>query len=318
MINSKMEYPKELQKVINDKQIELVEPRRSLFIGVLFFLGFTFVPIVIILFSNWESWSKILVSSGLTIILFFVLYWNNIVRLDEVYLGVPKLFGKRQTKWLFEEGYHWMLPKPIMDIHPIYVGQQNLNIAHQVIPKKDIVLVNIDVSIFWQVVDPFKMTTAQRILNEIDNTGFIKAIQANLRTFAVDSEYDIKSLMTVGNQYGQGVTKLINDFVQSSREDWGIKVLDISMTKLVTVNPETMAKFERILQESLDRESKLIDTNTLADRIKIIIDKAGIPGDIAADFLLGLRGIIQRKESKFMGDIPALASAIELLLKKFL
>ena len=312
-----MLYPKEFKQNIESKGIRLVEPRRTLFIGGLILIILLLFPILIIAFTNWELWTKLIILLGIGIILFFGFYWNNLVHIDEVHVGVPKLFGKRQSSWLLEEGYHWLPPKPIMGVHKVYIGQQNLNVGHQVIPKKEIVQVNVDASVYWQVVDPFKITTAQRILNELDATGFIKAIQGNLRLFAAQNEYDTKSLMTVGEEYGSGVSNKLNAFVKSSREDWGIDILDVSLTKLVTINPDTMYRFERILNESLEKQYEILDAETLASKIQILMEKAKIPGDVAADFVLGLRGILQRKESKFMGDVPSLSTALEYLYRLF-
>ncbi|MBK7790206.1 MAG: hypothetical protein IPJ54_16855 [Saprospiraceae bacterium] len=270
------------------------------------FLGLTLIPVLFVLFSDWVPWVKGVVSFGIAIIFFFSFYWNNIINLEDVYIGVPKVFGKRHSKWLLEEGNHWLPPKPFMDFLPIYIGQQNINLGHQVITKKEIVLVNVEAAIYWQVIDPFKMTTAKRIISELDNTGFTKSIQGKLRSFAAENEYDTKSLLTAGSQYEEGVSRTINEFVQSSKEDWGIQVLDVVMTKIVTINQDTMNKFEKILQDSLKRENQMIDARTLADRIKILMDKAGIPGEVAAEFVLGLRGVLQRKESIFMGEIPGM------------
>ncbi|MBK8112594.1 MAG: hypothetical protein IPK46_20945 [Saprospiraceae bacterium] len=47
-----------------------------------------------------------------------------------------------------------------------------------------------------------------------------------------------------------------------------------------------MNKFEKILQDSLKRENQMIDARTLADRIKILMDKAGIPGEVLLSLFL--------------------------------
>ncbi|MBK8112592.1 MAG: hypothetical protein IPK46_20935 [Saprospiraceae bacterium] len=63
-----MDYPNELQKVIDRKGIELIPPHRTLTIGVFVFLGLTLIPVLFVLFSDWVPWVKGVVSFGIAII----------------------------------------------------------------------------------------------------------------------------------------------------------------------------------------------------------------------------------------------------------
>lgn len=246
--------------------------------------------------------------------------------IDVGHVGVILLLGKRIKYIVLDEGYHWLLPSPIMSIKPVDVREFTIDIPMHNVPaigaligedaikiengdkvareEKTVVEMEIDVTLQLQIVNPHLW------LNITESTraqGVRELAESVTRDFA-KSHSDI-TIMESKEKIAERIEKA---FDKTSEIRWGIDAKQAFVPRVTPRDPSLMRVYEQLTKEQRERAAERLQNRHYIDEVKKMSSELDVSSSEAAIWFGNERGKVERREitiSGTAGESPLVKAA---------
>jgi|GEM_PF-2308095 len=242
--------------------------------------------------------------------------------------GVPLFFGKRQRKWLLDEGLGWILPSPVMGVEIVSMKEQTIPIpaseeeeekkpliipAIRGLPKSQhgevtqlkqndlekikFVHMKARLAIRYSIVHPFQyLSQGANVVERGLGDLAIKTLRQK------GSEMSDIELIRNKDTFETDIIKAMQEEptngakgAKSPLERWGVVVHNVFIPRIVHADKNIVDAYEAATQEEQQREAETIEQEFLAESIERLVNK-GLNAEQALYAIQAERGKLQRRE----------------------
>jgi len=218
-------------------------------------------------------------------------FLKGLIEIDVAHKGVPKILGKRTEKIELDEGYHWLPPK-IISAEEVSIKEQTKDVAIADVVSDNNVSMSIDTSIQYLIIDPYQSLS---IGESVISDGLEEITKRTLRIEARAEGNTDSVLMNMTEDLGIKVRDAIvkRNEAEGARESlevrWGIRVLNVFVTKIFPTDPNVLDAYENEVIEKRQKEAETTERNFNVESIEAY-KETGLSAEAAAAMHAGERG----------------------------
>lgn len=256
------------------KEPETEPPKRrstaqSFAIGIV--IAMTLAAIIQLAMNEWIYWQ-----AGIPLFT-LILFLPGLRRIKIAHVGARTILGRRVRKYLFDEGYQWVIPG-IESFVEVSIQKETQKLDDVLVYTQDNVPVNVkEASLFNQITDPYAFLD---ITEETRRRGLGDVFEQLLREYA--RRYNLADFLKF-SFYREFQQALIDGAIRTSR-GWGLSVTGLPVPKLEP-DPEMLKTLQGGERERLEQNYQLREAET-ASKIADII--AGDPPNMTREAAMRL------------------------------
>jgi len=205
----------------------------------------------------------------LAILVFAGVGLGGLRRIKVAHKGVLLLVGKRLKSLLFLEGWHW-IPPLITAIEEVDIRKLVKDIPKTIAVSKDQSRITVDVTIEYQIVNPYDYLSIGEGVIEKGLTGLTEQV---LRLVAIKKNLDealgmqqelngvLWGVLSPGKESSDKAKQEygISDEIDKATKGWGIDVINVFVAE-VQPPEKVMEELERFRKEKAQRRAEEIET----------------------------------------------------------
>ena len=223
---------------------------------------------------------------------------GGLTKIEIAHRGVPIFLGKRLDSFVLDEGWSWILPRPLMDTEAIDVRERTLPLqggGSFTFLSMNNVRLSTTATVQWRVIHPYKLLSVGE--NTVSSGLHDAAIDA-LREQAVEQGVDdfvfVRSKEDLSERVAQAMKKLANRF--------GIEIVDVFVKDILPTNPRVLEAYEKLRIETEERAAERVERDLIIESIKKIAEETGVPASEAAIIFANERGKMKRQQLVIQSD----------------
>lgn len=268
----------------------------SIFVGVLLAILLSVVAIRIAIESisdlNW------LIRTGIVAIIVGQVGVAGLTKIEIAHRGVPIFLGKRLDSFILDEGWSWILPRPLMDTEVIDIRERTLPLqggGSFTFLSLNNVRLSTTATVQWRIANPY------RLLSVGENTatsGLHDAAIDALREQAVEQGVDDFVFVRSKKELSGRVTTTLRKLA----ERFGIEIVDVFVKDILPTNPRVLEAYEKLRIETEERAAEQVERDLIIESIKKIAEETGVPASEAAIIFANERGKMKRQQLVIQSD----------------
>ena len=300
MILEKIPKPETMKTETKEEPKQIAVPVLPPLTSIAFGLLLTAILSVAVIFIATASISDLswFIRAGIVAIIVGQVGIGGLTKIEIAHRGVPIFLGKRLKLFILDEGWSWILPRPLMDTEIIDVREHSLPLqggSSFTFLSVNNVRLSTTATVQWRITHPYKLLSVGE--NTVSSGLHDAAIDA-LREQAVEQGVDdfvfVRSKEDLSERVAQAMKKLANRF--------GIEIVDVFVKEILPTNPRVLEAYEKLRIETEERAAERVERDLIIESIKKIAEETGVPASEAAIIFANERGKMKRQQLVIQSD----------------
>ncbi|MEK9148294.1 MAG: SPFH domain-containing protein, partial [Patescibacteria group bacterium] len=253
---------------------------------------------------------------GIAIVAFSYFGVGGLIQIDIANKGVPLLLAGRLGRLVTErivrpdgtleqlevhealftlnEGWSWLLPRPLMAAEEIDVRERTSKIEKFVVFAKNGVRISVDATIQWKITNPYQSLS---VGEEVIQRGMIELIRQVVRAEIIQKT-DEKAV--------QAQVELRDELTKAAdakARDWGVDITNVLVAQILP-SEEVIQDYERVRREERQRDAEIIELEHVRSRIEEV-SRMGFSLERAQEIVQTERGKVKKEIREQQLSIPA-------------